>query len=39
MIGGQINSTESAINCKMMNGKKPLKMSINEMCGGATDFR
>ncbi len=39
IIGGQIRSTESAISWMQMNGRNPLKMSVSEMCGGATDFR
>jgi len=39
MIGGQISSTLSARIWMQMNGRNPLKMSVNEMCGGATDLR
>lgn len=36
---GQISRTLSARSWMQMNGRKPLKISVSEMCGGATDFR
>ena len=36
---GQISKTDSARSWMPMNGRKPRKMSVSEMCGGATDFR
>jgi ethanolamine utilization microcompartment shell protein EutS len=39
IIFGQINSVESASNCSAIKGRKPLKMSVSEISGGATDLR
>lgn len=39
MIGGQISRMDSASSWMPIKGRKPLKISVNEICGGATDFR
>lgn len=38
-MGGQSRSIDSASNWIAMNGRNPRKMSVSEICGGATDLR
>ena len=38
-ISGNTSTRPSTRSWMQMNGKKLLKMSVSEMCGGATDFR
>ena len=36
---GQASSTDSASNWMAMKGRKPWKIAVSEICGGATDLR
>ena len=38
-MDGHTRSTVMAINCTQINGRNPRKISVKEICGGATDFR
>ena len=39
VISGKHNTSARTNSCSPMKGRKPLKMSGNVMCGGATDLR
>ena len=39
MIDGQATNIDKARICIAINGRKPLNISVNDIWGGATDFR